>query len=124
MGIIYWICPLIIKVDFTPSIKVRNFNFLEPAAAQECLFADRFDGVGNLHRCQAAAAPECIVADRGDGVGNLHRSQAAAVTVSACCCISMGCRLKDRKVGEVGLWRGEGWRFNGFNVIYEGLDST
>ena len=78
MGIIYWICCLIRKADFTPSFKVGNFNFLE----------------------------------------------SAAFIVSACCCISMGCRLKDRKVGEVGLWRGEGWRFNGFNVIYEGLDST
>ena len=66
---------------------------------------------------------ECIAADRCDGVGNLHRFQAVTFPVSACCCISMGCRLKDRKVGEVGLWRGEGCRFNGFNVIYEGLDS-
>ena len=78
---------------------------------------DLGDGVRYHQRCQAAAVRECLLADRGDGVPDAHRFQAAAVSVSACCCISMGCRLKDRKVGEVGLWRGEGCRFNGFNVI-------
>lgn len=147
MGIICWICTYIIKADFTPSFKVGNFNFLKSAAALEGIAADRGygvwnhhrsqaaaaiegivadigDGVGNFHRCQTAAVREGTVADRSDGVPDAHRSQAAAFPVSACCCISMCCRLKDRKVGEVGLWRGEGWRFNGFNVIYEGLDST
>ena len=78
MGIVYWICIPIRKADFTPSFKVGNFNFLEPAAASECIFADRGDGVADAHRRQAAAFIECIVADRGDGVWNLHRSQAAA----------------------------------------------
>ena len=123
MGITYWICILIKKADFTPSFKVGNFNFFEPATAIECIFADFGDGVTDAHRSQAAAFIECIFADRFDGVGNLHRFQTPAAIVSACCCISMGCRLKDRKVGEVGLWRGEGCRFNGFNVIYEGLYS-
>lgn len=123
MGIIYWICIHIIKADFTPSFKVGNVNFFESVAAIEGIGADFGDGVGYLNRCQSAAVNECTDADRGDGVADAHRRQAAAVIVSACCCISIGCRLKDRKVGEVGLWRGEGCRFNGFNVIYEGLDS-
>ena len=45
MGIRCWICiPIIyipiIKADFTPSFKVGNFNFFEPAAFIEGIFAN------------------------------------------------------------------------------------
>ena len=78
MGIIYWICRHIRKADFTPSSKVGKFNFLEPAAAQECIVADRGDGVPDAHRSQAATVIESIFANCGDGVADAHRSQAAA----------------------------------------------
>ena len=56
MGIIYWICCLIRKADFTPSFKVGNFNFLESAAFIECIFTDFSDGVPDANRSQVAAA--------------------------------------------------------------------
>ena len=92
-------------------------------AIVECAIINLSDQIGDICRSQIVATGESILPNRRDGVANSQRCHLNTVGVSACCCISMGCRLKDRKVGEVGLWRGEGCRFNGFNVIYEGLDS-
>ena len=72
MGIIYWICYRIRKADFTPSFKVGNINFLEPAAARESIFANCGDGVPDAHRSQAATVIESIFANCGDGVADAH----------------------------------------------------